>query len=143
MIIPDIRITACLEPGAVFYFKEESFENSNTPHYFILLNNNPKFDEVLVLVYATSKVEKVKQRRRNCPKQTLIDIMPEDYRDFTLPTIIDCNTVIELNPLKLIEKLENKELRICEKMPFKHFNLIKSGVLTSRMVEGRIKKSLL
>lgn len=138
-----IRIEACLEQGAVFYFSSASFENPDIPHYFIVLNNKPKSTDVLALVYATSKVEKVKKRRKNCYEQTLIDISPDEYIGFSVSSIVDCNTVIEINASKLIEKLENKQLKICEKMPYIQFNLIKSGVLLSNLVEKRIKKMIL
>ena len=144
MDIPaNIRVGASLIQSAVFYFKEESFENSENPHYFIVLNNAPKQDETLALVYASSKIEKVRHRRKNCLEQTLVEIAISEYREFTLPTMIDCNSVIEISPAKLIEKLESGDLKICENMPASIFGMIRAGVLMSRVVEMRVKKLVL
>ncbi len=144
MDIPaDIQIISTLEAGSVFYFGHEDFEDPSIPHYFIVLNDNPKKDKILVLVCASSRVEKVKNRRSNCHEQTLVDLTPAEYIHLTTATVIDCNSVMEIELSNLIQKFKEGKLKICEKMPFTSFNLIKSGVLTSRLVEERKKNMVL
>ena len=53
--------------GSVYYFAERHL-TSPEPHYFIVVNSDPLAQQVLLLSVVTSKVEKVKLRRKACPK---------------------------------------------------------------------------
>lgn len=109
-IPPGIRVKGGLRTGTVYFFKEESHASEAPAHFFVVLNTNPISDKVLILVCASSKIDRVKWRRRNLSTATLVEIMPSEYAGFTLPTIFDCNEVYEKTIEQLVRKLESGSL---------------------------------
>ena len=94
-IPPAVQIKSAIKPGSVYYFPDATF-SSTEPHYFVVLNHNPLTDTFLVLVCASSQIEKVKRRRQHtCPANTLVELSSAEYSGFTNPCIIDCNDVHE------------------------------------------------
>lgn len=140
-IPPEVAIKATIKSGSVYYFPEESFQ-SEEPHYFIVINLDPQTDRVVILVCASSQINKSKLRRSACPTDTMIEIGPVQYSDFTKNSIVDCNDVLEKNIESLIEKLRDGKLVIKSEMDIKLVNLLRQGVLCSPVVETRIKKLL-
>src|SRR4051794_36998480 len=86
----ELRLT--LRPGTVYYFIHRGL-NSPEPYYFVVVNSKPMEDQMLVLAVASSKIAAVKQRRRTMPLGTLVEIGPAEYREFSMPSIVDCNRV--------------------------------------------------
>lgn len=80
----DAYILTTIKRGSVYYFKNEEF-TSNNPHYFVVLNENPKNGNVLILVCATSQVEKRKviAQKMNFTEGTLVEVSPLDFSFFT------------------------------------------------------------
>jgi hypothetical protein len=140
-IPPEIQIKSTIRVGSVYYFKEEALSSSQ-PHYFIVLNIKPRKDTVILLVCASSQIEKVIKRRRTCPSNTLIKISPAQYPDFKFPSIIDCNIVFERTIDQLIEKLTNKKLRLKTEMKPDLVKKLRQGVFASPLIENRIKSLL-
>ncbi len=140
-IPPEVAIKATIRPGSVYYFPEDSF-HTEEPHYFIVINLDPLTDRVVILVCASSQKDKTKLRRSACPTETLIEISPIQYCDFTKNSIIDCNYVLEKNIEQLIEKLRNGELVLKSEMNIQLVNLLRQGVLRSPVIETRIKQLL-
>jgi len=112
---PEIAIRATIKPGSVYYFTEGSFSSSE-PHYFIVLNSDPLNDQVILLVCASSKIDKVMKRRKTCPEETLIKVNSVQYPDFPVDSIIDCNSILQVTITKLVEKLSKRELRLKTEM---------------------------
>jgi hypothetical protein len=140
-IPPEVAIKATIRPGSVYYFPEESF-NTEEPHYFIVINIEPLTDRVVILVCASSQIDKIKVRRNTCPSDTLIEIGTLQYCDFKVNSIIDCNYVLEKNIDQLIEKLKNGKLALKSEMDIKLVNQLRQGVLNSPVIERRIKEIL-
>ena len=116
-----IRILAGIQPGSVFYFEDEEF-TSTEPHYFVVLNNNPKTDELLILVSASSQVDKRKNvaKKLGFSPETLVVVSVLEYPFFTKETIFDCNRAKEKKVQSLIDKLAQNKLKVCtEFMPKK------------------------
>jgi hypothetical protein len=89
-ISPKLRLT--LREGSVYYFTQRTL-TSVEPHYFIVVNSEPLLQEVLLLSVVTSKVEKVRLRRRAHPG-TLVEIGPADLPGIlSKPSIVDCNSI--------------------------------------------------
>ena len=82
-----IRLLASIRTGSVYYFQEESL-SSIEPHYFVVLNKNPRTEEFLVLVCASSKIEKRKRamEKFHFPAETLVFISSSEYKLFTKKT---------------------------------------------------------
>lgn len=85
-----VRILATIKTGSVYYFEEERLA-SNEPHYFVVLNRSPRTEELLILVCASSQVEKRQQiiQKLGFPQETLVFVSPVDYPLFTKDSIID------------------------------------------------------
>jgi hypothetical protein len=140
---PEVAIKATIRPGSVYYFRHESFINSEFPHYFIVINLDPISEEVILLVSSTSRPYKVQQRRLNCPKKTLVEVTPAQYPDFPLTSIIDCNNVIDTETIdSLINRQANKELEMKTAMAIELVDQLREGVLASPVVTGKIKAQL-
>ena len=117
-ISPDARIKATIKPGSVYYFTEDSF-GKTSPHFFIVINNDPLNDEALFLVCATSQIEKCKKRRKN-KQETLVEIKCSEYQDFTCDTIVDCNNIFIKSIDVIIEKMKNGNLKQKKHIDFSH-----------------------
>lgn len=95
---PLLRVT--LRCGSVYYFQERHLTSSE-PHYFIVINADPLHDSAILLVMASTKLQKVRARRRDLPSDTLVEVPLGEYSGFPDPSIIDCNTIFE-HPLSLL-----------------------------------------
>lgn len=140
-IPPDVIIKATIRPGSVYYFPEDTF-NSEEPHYFIVVNKDPISETLLILVCASSRIEKVKQRRKSCPPQSLLEIGPDLYTGFRVSSIIDCNYVLEKSIDQIIEKLTAGQLVLKSEMDVKIIEQLRNGILCSPVIEKRIKEAL-
>jgi hypothetical protein len=140
-IPPDIVLKSSIRPGSIYYFRHDAF-SSEYPHYFVVININPISEKILFLVCATSERAKIKERRRNCPPETLVLIKPHQYPTFPFPSIFDCNNVIETSIDRLIQKLTEKKLSIMPELGSTFVDLLRAGVLVSPLVTGRVKDQL-
>lgn len=140
-IPPEVAIKATIKPGSVYYFPHDSF-HSTDPHYFVVINIDPINERVILLVCASSKISKIKARYTNCPVDALVKISPSQYPDFKVNSIFDCNQVIEETIDQLIERLLNKRLKLKAEMDIRLVERLRKGVLSSRLVSGKIKAQL-
>jgi len=143
--LPHHCIPEEIKTGSVYYFQEEGL-SSNEPHYFIVLNRNPRTEEFLILVCASSQVDKRKRivRFLGFPQKTLVIVSPSEYPTFKKESVIDCNSVFERTTQSLIDKLEKKQLKLCERlMPKEIIEKLISGTLASDQVSERVRKMLL
>ena len=140
-IPPKVAIRASIKPGSVYYFPHESLSSPES-HFFVVINVNPIAEEVIFLVCSSSKIDKVKQRNRNNPPETLVEISKRQYPDFTFDSIINCNNVFPQSIEKLIERLSNKKLQLKAEMDMTLVNKLRKGVLASRQIPLIIKKQL-
>ncbi len=142
---PRFRISETIETGSVYYFEEEGFP-SDEPHYFIVLNKNPRIEEFLILVCASSQVDKRKRIAKflRFPEKTLVMVSPSEYPTFRKESVIDCNRIFEKTIQSLIDKLRKKQLKPCEKlMPNEIIQKLISGTLASNQVSEKVRKMLL
>jgi len=137
-----VQIRASIRSGSVYYFTEESFSSSE-PHYFIVLNHTPATDEVLLLVCSSSRIESVRRRRRQVPKETLVEISHGEYPEFTVDSIIDCNSVITKNIEELVDKLKVRKLKFKTEIGIEIVRELRFGVLASPLVAEEIKDLLI
>jgi hypothetical protein len=140
----DVRIISTLKQGMVYYFIEESF-SSDEAHYFIVLNKDPRGDPNLLLVCASSKVEKRKKyaKQFGYAPETLVIVQPSEYTCFTVETVIDCNTIIEKNIHTIVTKLTEEKLRIyTEQIPQAIIEKLVNGVKMSNQHSEVIKDKI-
>jgi hypothetical protein len=136
----EIHIRSTIKPGSVFYFVEETFA-SRDPHYFVVLNHNPLNESTLLLVCASSQVEKVKRRRRGLPGTT-IEVLKHQYPAFSLDSIIDCNYVLEKEIGELVARLAEGRLKTKPQMDISLVEAIRQAVANSPLVKKRTKELL-
>lgn len=146
MNIPaETQIKATIQPGSVLYFVETTFA-SRKPHYFVVLNQAPMTDELIVLVCSSSRIEQVKERvrRRHWPESTLVEIKKEEYDDFTEETsIINCNYVLTRTIEQIIEKRKKGELEFKKIMDIALVEKLRKGVWDSPKVSKELKEKYL
>lgn len=135
----EVQIKSTIKLGSVFYFIEETF-TSEDPHYFIVLNKNPITDINLLMVCASSQIEKVKIRRLNLSVDTLVVIKKDEYADFTKDSIVDCNYVYFYHLDQLINKLKKNMLKLKSYVSEELFEKLRNAVISSPLVENELKK---
>lgn len=140
---PDLpfELKLTLRPGTVYYFEHRAVY-SGEPHFFVILNAEPRSSNVLIMTIGSSQVSKVQGRRKNLPPETLVIVDPADYPDFSKQSIIDCNQVFELSREELVEKFKTKGLRHHRDLPEAVLEKIWHGVRTSPRVD-EVHKQLL
>jgi hypothetical protein len=139
------RIADTIETGSVYYFQDDSL-SSDEPHYFLVLNKNPRTEEFLMLVCASSKVEKRKRiaKRLGFPKKTMVVVSPLQYATFKVESVIDCNRIFEKSIKALSDRLDRGRLKICkELMPKAVIQELITGALASNQVSEKVRKILL
>lgn len=139
-----VRVLAGIQAGSVYYFEEERL-SSIEPHYFIVLNKSPRTEELLILVCASSQVDKRKHiaQKLGFPLETIVTISPSEFALFTKKTVVDCNGVFEKTAQSLIDKLEQEKLKVCtEIMPENIVQKLVTGIFASTQIADNIKKML-
>ncbi len=141
-IPPEIQISATLFPGSVFYFVEELL-TSDEPHYFVTLNKNPITDVLLLMVCSTSKLDKVRlQNINNKLDETLIEVSPSEYSEFSTISIFDCNSVFLKTVSELVSKLSDGKLKLKSKIPDNILEKLRTVVKASPVIPGAQKRIL-
>jgi hypothetical protein len=140
-IPPGVAIRASIKPGSVYYFPYEQLRSPES-HYFVVINIDPIGEEVILLVCASSKLENVRQRNRNNPLETVVEVIPTQYPDFTCDSIFDCNSVHTQSIEALVQRLSRKKLKLKSEMDMTLVERLRQGVLASRLIPLNIKEQL-
>ena len=89
--MPDERLSAelrlGLRAGSVFYFQSRELTSAK-PHFFVVVNREPVRSQLLLLTIVTSNIADVRTRNRS-RKETVVEIMPREYADFTKHSAIE------------------------------------------------------
>jgi hypothetical protein len=107
-----------------------------------VINIDPTSEQLILLVFASSKISNVKRRWRDCPSETLIEISPQQYPKFKWNSIFNCNYVIEQTIDQIIERLSSEQLKLMPEMPIRLVEQLRQGVLASPTVANGIKEQL-
>jgi hypothetical protein len=140
-IPPEVALKSSIKPGSVYYFHDSDL-TSDQYHNFIVINVDPLSDEILLLVVASSQIDKVKWRTRSLPKQSVVEISPQKYPGFTCKSIVDCNEVFYKDIGLLIQKLSDGQLFFKTEMDASLVQRLRNGVVSSPLVDGRTKSML-
>jgi hypothetical protein len=106
------------------------------------LNVDPHSDDVLILVVASSKVDSTHRRRAGLPSETVVDILPADYAEFTRPSVVDCNHAFRVTMTELLLKLQSGVATEKAPLPQELLLRLRQGMLASPLVEEGIKQRL-
>lgn len=138
---PRADLRATIRPGSVCYFHDSSLTSSD-PHYFIVLNKNPSTDRILLLVCSSSRLQTVRNRRALRP-ETVVEISPLEYPDFTRDSIVDCNTVFEKSIPELQRLYDSGKLRVQAVLSTEILEKLRDAVIESDMVDGEVQDMLI
>ncbi len=143
MEIPEeVRVASSVRPGSVYLFAEET-HTGDDPHFFVVLNHSPLKDEELILVNATSKIEKVRRRTAKFPG-TLVEVTREEYSIFSVPiSAFDGNEITKKTLAEIIKKLKERKLIQKMEMPIPIVERLRQAVIKSPQVEQRYKNLLI
>ena len=134
MQIP-IEIRLSLRQGTVYYMAERGL-SSVEPHYFVVLNQNPLGSKILLLLVASSQVEKAQKRisRKNLPPESLVVIEEAEYDDFSKDSCIDCNKLFNKSLEELCEQWRKKEVHAHKDLPRDLVERLIEGVKASTLI---------
>ena len=144
MEIPsDVFLQGSIEQGVIYYFQESSFVSDDS-HFFVVLNRNPKQETYIYFVNATSKVDKAYKRitDQRLPNETLVQVEPNEFSEFTVLSVFDCNSVTKKHVAELKKLIDSGTLTIRGKVSDEILAKLKSAVKKSPLVEKRIKKKI-
>jgi hypothetical protein len=134
-------IRSDIDAGSVYYLNDPRLQ-ATYPHYCIVVNINPAQDPTIVLVYASHRIRKVKERRKNCPAETLVEISHTQYTGFDKDSIIDCNDVLETDIEMLASKLRQGKLQTKPLMGLRLVRKLRKAILASNQIPPRVKDLL-
>lgn len=126
--------------GSVFYCIDAEL-NSDKPHFFIIINNDPINDGEIYLVCASSQIEKCKNRRKVF-LNTLVEIKSFEYMHFTCDSIVDCNTIFIRTKTLIREKLRTGNMQQKSPMDVAIIKKIQRAAIYSGLIERYIKEKL-
>lgn len=146
---PSIRIPFCIEQGSVYLYTLEATNADGSEYrgdrFFIVLNTNPKTDQVLVVATITKQVKKKKRLAaiQGEDPSTVVTITPKDFLPLNVESVVDCNKVYDITLKALIGKIESGGKIFSQKLPQTIINNLVSGVLKSNQVSQDFKKLLI
>lgn len=133
-----LELRLSLREGSVFYFQERKLSSAE-PHFHIIVND-PLSQQVLLLTVVSSKIEKVKFRRRDC-LNTVVELSPRDLpRILTEPSIVDCNDLTRITLDDFSERWTRKEIQAFEEdLPIPLRQALRSAIHASEIVADELK----
>lgn len=147
-IPPKVSIPICIEQGSIYHCHLTKQNKDGTAYegnrFFIVMNVNPKTDEILVLVTITKKIDKVKEFiKRICEAtDTLVDITISDFPSLSQNSVVNCNNVYSMSLEELINKIENGGKIFRHKLPKTVIDALIRGMMQSNQISPEVKGML-
>jgi hypothetical protein len=135
-----LEIRLSLRQGTVYYMAERGLSSAE-PHYFVVLNRNPLGSKILLLLVASSQVEKAQKRilRKSLPLESFVAIDEAEYDDFSKDSCIDCNKLFNKSVEELCEQWRKKEVRAHKDLPRELVEKLIAGVKASPLISEEDK----
>lgn len=106
------------------------------------MNLNPREDAFLVLTVVSSNITGVRERSRNLPPETIVEVLPAEYPEFCVPSVIDCNYFFRVTKQELLQKLQAGLAAEKTRIPPHILAKLRTGVLQSPLIEDATKDML-
>lgn len=145
-IPPNVSIPLCIEQGSIYHYEYKRDRGDGTSYignrFFIVLNVNPKTDEVLILTTITTKITNQRAYIKQVGEDpdTLVPITKTDFARLSADSVVNCNNIYPLTLDELISKIHSGGKIFYEKLPNDVINALISGVLKSSQVSPGHKK---
>jgi len=130
-----------IKAGSVYYYNDPALKSTYS-HYCIVVNVDPGKDTAIFLVYASHRISMVQKRRKGLPRETLIEISPDQYPEFTKKSVIDCNVVLERTISMLANQFDQRKLDIKPVMGLRLVKMLRRGIIASNQIAPRIQNLL-
>lgn len=142
MLTPEQIIAYTLKPGAVYKYSDKEVINTDVPHYFILINNDPLNEPLLLLTCVSSKVKQSKKRvlRRGQALNTLVELLEKDYEFLKEDSIIDCNFKVIKSKDQLIDKCRSGKFIVEKEIDKVKLAELQQAFLLSNKHEKALKR---
>ena len=144
---PEVLVATCIEQGTVYHYEAEFTNHDGSMYrgnrFFIVLNVDPKTDEVIVLTTITKQVTRVETyiARVGEAPETAVRLLPADFSELREESIVNCNSVHSSTREKIVEKLKGEGAVVFfEKIPKTILEHIIAGVMKSNQVPPEFKK---
>lgn len=133
-----LELRFSLREGSIFYFQERKLSSAQ-PHFHIVVND-PLSQQVLLFTVVTSKIEKVKFRRRDC-LDTLVELGPGDLPTIlTAPSIVDCNNLTRITLTEFCERWSRDEIKTFGKdLPTPLRRALRAAIHASEILADELK----
>ncbi len=146
-IPPSVRIPICIEQGSVFNFTliTEDTARQTKNRFFVVMNQNPKTDLVLLMLSPTTQIDKKNEylKRSGITEETLVIVTPKEYSGFTKDSAFNCNDVFDdVKISDLIKKIEDCGSMNYPKMSITLINKLKKAIKKSPRVSTAVKNLL-
>jgi len=115
-------------------------------HYYVVMNRNLCEDSLLLLLIATSQIDKAKRRRKALKQSdsTLVIVDPP-FPPFDKKTAFQCWDLLVRDLVSMIKRGNASEIRLCpleEKIPDELLEKLKRGIIESDRVEQKYKEMI-
>lgn len=137
---PHLIRQSIIVPGGAFQAKYEFRQEGEKVRYFFILNQSPRDDAELVVVTATTQVER---RRRHRPQEVLVSITPADYEPLSKRSVVDCESAQTWPQSQLIERIAQREIRPLEPLPDEIMQKIHKAVAVAKTLSPHVKRLVL
>jgi hypothetical protein len=141
--LPDANhpIRSNITAGSVYYYNDPELGSAYS-HFCIVVNIDPSKDTVIFLVYPSSRIDRVRNRRKGYPAETLVEITSAQYSEFGKKSIIDCNVILERSIDALVNRHKQGKLIIKPVMDLRLIKILRRGLMASNQIADRIKSLL-
>jgi len=144
---PEQLRKALVTTGSLIRFEPGTVFGNTNPHIGVVVNSDVEAQQVVVVVCASSKVEKLRNYAtvRNLPTGTIVSITGGTQAHFGQDTAFNCNNpeVITFDTLSIWQNQNSVEL-ISRNNVIDNavLNEIRAGVMISDLVEDTVKDKL-
>lgn len=128
-----------LRPGGAVILRQDRSFRTVVPHYFVVVNFAPSVDQDLLMVVASSQLEKVRFRRGLVPDITLVEVQLGEYCEFDKVSVFDCNAIFSRPREEILGCLQRGEVQILQPLPAVLFGRVRTGILASPLITPVLK----
>ena len=137
---PNLVKGIVLVPGGAFRRHWEYGAEGKKWRYFFILNRAPETDDHLVIVTATTQIEKA--FKCFCHK-ALVTVDPKEYPSLERRSVINCSLPEEKTKEELIRAIERGEVCCLAPLPDSILAKVRKAIETATTVTPRLKRLVL
>ena len=141
---PEFKLESSLKRGVVYKLRLENDPtfSSSAPHWWVVLNKDPKSNEIIIASCATSRsTPRVRANNSQFPERynnSIVEVEIGGYVEFRETTLIDCNNIRKFSKGDLVQMVKNKKLEICKEVSEILLNSIIVAARSSPTVDSSV-----